>query len=230
MNKLGLLGLVLVIVVTLGNLYWTSTQVKKEAGQAKQEVWVDTLGRVHTLGLTLDKTTLREAELALKSLSDPALYLYPDREKKDQYSLSLEAYFPSIADHSKVVLGLYASDELLLQIRSRATAPRLNQNGVGRMNVSSSDNNLIQNLRVMWMKFIPSVQLQLEHIKARFGAPEQTIAGPKGISLLLYPKLGLHVLIRDEGKDVLTFTLLSAFAETTTKIMEEEKILLAATK
>lgn len=228
MNKLGLIGLVLVVFGTLGNLYWTSTQVKREVGLTKQEVWVDTLGRVHTLGLTLDKTTLREAELAFKSLSDPALFLYPDREKKDQYTLSLEAYFPSIADHSKVVLGLYASDELLLQIRSRATAPRLNQNGVGRMNISSSDNNLIQNLRVMWMKFIPSVQIRREHVQARFGKPEQIIAGPKGISLLLYPKLGLHVLIRDEGKDVLTFTLLSVFTETTTKIMEEEKIILVA--
>lgn len=230
MNKLGLLGLVLVIVVTLGNLYWTSTQVKKEAGQARQEVWVDSMGRVHTLGLTLNQTTLREAELALKSLSDPALYLYPDREKKGQYSLSLEAYFPSIADHSKVVLGLYASDELLLQIKSRATAPHLNQNGVGRMNISSSDNNLIQNLRVMWMKFIPSVQLQLEHIKARFGEPEQTIAGSKGVSLLLYPKIGLHVLVRDEGKDVLTFTQLKTFAETTKKIMEQEKLSLTTSK
>ena len=230
MNKLGLIGLVLVVVGTLGNLYWTSTQVKLEGGRAKQEVWVDSLGRVHTLGLTLNQTTLREAELALKSLSDPALYLYPDQEKKDQYLLVLEAYFPSIADHSKIVLGLYASDELLLQIRSRATAPRLNQNGVGRMNISSSDNNLIQNLRVMWMKFIPSVQLQLEHIKARFGAPEQTIAGPNGTNLLLYPKLGLHALIRDEGKDVLTFTQLSTFDETTAKIMEEEKISLIAAK
>ena len=230
MNKLGLIGLVLVVVGTLANLYWTSNQVKQEAGKAKQEVWVDSMGRVHTLGLTLDKTTLREAELALKSLSDPALYLYPDQEKEDQYTLSLEAYFPSIADHSKVVLGLYASKELLLQIRSRATAPRLNQNGVGRMNISSSDNNLIQNLRVMWMKFIPSAQLQLEHIKARFGAPEQTIAGPKGTNLLLYPKLGLHVVVRDEGKDELTFTPLSTFDETTAKIMEEEKISLTASK
>ncbi len=224
MNKLGLIGLVLVVFGTLGNLYWTSTQVKQEAGRAKQEVWVDSLGRVHTLGLTLDKTTLREAELALKSLSDPALYLYPDREKKDQYTLSLEAYFPAIADHSKVVLGLYASKELLMQIESRATVPHLNKNGVGRMNVSSIDNSLIQNLRVMWMKFIPSVQLQVEHIKARFGEPEQMIAGPKGVNLLLYPRIGLHVLVRDDGKDVLTFTQLSTFAETTTKIMEQEKL------
>ena len=230
MNKLGLLGLVLVIVVTLGNLYWTSTQVKKEAGQAKQEVWVDSMGRVHTLGLTLNQTTLREAELALKSLSDPALFLYPDKEKKDQYTLVLEAYFPSIADHSKVVLGLYASKELLLQIESRATAPRLNKNGVGRMNISSIDNDLIQNLRVMWMKFIPSVEIRLEHVQARFGKPEQTITGSEGIYLLLYPKLGLHVLINNEGKDVLTFTRLKAFDETTTKIMEEEKISLVVAK
>ena len=98
------------------------------------------------------------------------------------------------------------------------------------MNISSSDNNLIQNLRVMWMKFIPSVQLQLEHIKARFGEPEQTIAGSKGVSLLLYPKIGLHVLVRDEGKDVLTFTQLKTFAETTKKIMEQEKLSLTTSK
>jgi hypothetical protein len=230
MNKLGLIGLVLVVVVTLGNLYWTSNQVKKESGQAKQDIWVDSMGRVHTLGITLDQTTLREAELALKSLSDPALYLYPDQEKKNQYSLSLEAYFPSITDHSKVVLGLYASNELLFEIKTRSTTPHLNQNGVGRMNISSSDNSLVQNLRVMWIKLIPSVQVKIEHIKARFGNPEQTIAGPKGVSLMLYPKMGLHVLIQDDGKDVLTFTQLKSFAETTKKIKEQEKFSLTASK
>jgi hypothetical protein len=40
----------------------------------------------------------------------------------------------------------------------------------------------------------------------------------------------LHVLVRDKGKDVLTFTQLSAFAETTAKIMEQEKLFLTASE
>jgi len=98
-------------------------------------------------------------------------------------------------------------------METRATVPHLNPNGIARMNIASVDLELIQHLSVKWIRLVPSAQLEVMHIKARFGQPEHTIASQEGAQLLLYPQIGLQVLVRADGKDELAFVQHATFNE-----------------
>lgn len=222
MDNIGKIGILLVVLITLGNFFWNSNLAKIENKESREETWVDDQGHLHVLGLTLNVTTLREAEIALKSRTDPALFLYNHHDT--EYHLVLEAYFPSIADHSKVILGLAVSDEKIMELESRATPPRMNNNGVGRMNLNNSDLIPIQQYRVEWIRLIPSNELEAAMIKARFGDAEQVIQVSTQLLIMLYPEIGLQVILREDGKDELNFFHPAIYSEGIRDVLIHAKI------
>jgi len=134
---------------------WSSSNHKTDP--ATQETWVDDSGQLHVLGLTLGKTVLREAEVALKSRSDIALYIYP--EEHPEAGLKLEAFFPAIADHCKVILELDSDEETVKMIQQRSTLPHLYPNKVARMNLHPEDLAIVQQLTVKSLTLIPSIAI-----------------------------------------------------------------------
>ena len=193
-DRFGLYGLLLVILGSLSLLYVSSLILQKNTATAGHDTWVDNAGRLHVLGIVLGETALRDAEKALKSRSDVALYLYSKAGKEKM--LSLEAYFPSIADHSKVVLGLAASEDKLKSMKPRASRPRIYPNGVTRMNLATDDLMDSQTLKVAWIKLVPSMQLSGSMLSARFGTPDQILKIENGIHYI-YKSIGLDACVDD---------------------------------
>lgn len=213
-DKFGLYGLLVIALGSLGLMYFSSNVLQKNAARTGHDTWVDGAGRLHVLGIVLGETSLRDAEIALKSRSDVALYLYSAKPGKK--ILSLEAYFPSIADHSKVVLGLVASEDTLSGMKKRASRPRTYPNGVARMNLASNDVVNSQNLTVAWIKLVPSVRLDAGMLVARFGEPDNVVKSATG-KHYLYKSIGLDAYlddIKENNSDIyydLTFVQPDAF-------------------
>jgi len=156
------------------------------------------------LGIELGRTTLRDAEIALKSRSDTAIYIYP--ENHPQSGMTLEAYFPSIADHSKVILELEASPQLLEQMQQRSTIPHLYPNKVARMNLHSQDLQSAQQLKVVKATLIPSIRISYEMLSKRFGVAAKNSSSDDGTIHYYYPALGLHAIIPKDDPARLQFS------------------------
>jgi len=199
-DKLWISILVLTLLVTAGLFMWTSSHYQSDG---KQGSMIDERGHVHVLGVTLGETTLRQAENMLQSRSDIALYIYP--EGHPAAGMTLEAFFPSIADHSKIILLLDADIPLLHAIEERASVPHLYPNAVARMNLSPADTQLAQQLVVKELTLIPSVEVDLKSIRARFGQPEQEVSPEEGSLRLKYPAAGLTVTLSKDDATRLHF-------------------------
>ncbi|GAV19269.1 hypothetical protein MMIC_P0202 [Mariprofundus micogutta] len=196
------LGLKLFAAVVIGTglvFVWSSTNHKNNA-QVK-DTWVDDAGYLHVLNIKLGKTTLRDAEIALKSRSDIAMYVYP--QEHVNAGMRLEAYFPSIADHSKVILELKADELTLKQLQMRATMPHIYPNTVARMNLNPEDLPRVQLLTVEKLTLIPSIDITPELLEARFGEPENVITGEE--TVYYYPSLGLTAQLKKEDAARLLF-------------------------
>ena len=187
-DRFGLKLFLAALAATIAVFVWTSTHYQQHPGK-KKDTWVDERGRLHVLGITLGASTLREAEVALQSRSDVALYIYPVGHPKA--GQKLEAYFPAIADRTQVILRLDATPAQMHQIEQRATRPHLYPNAVARSDLAPEDTLLAYQLPVTELTLIPSTALNAEALNARFGAPAR-IEHPQGKeTLLYYPGSGL---------------------------------------
>ncbi|MDX8391259.1 MAG: hypothetical protein R8K53_01655 [Mariprofundaceae bacterium] len=203
------------LVLGLGTFFWVSEHFKQPDRRTAQHgsTWIDDVGKLHVMGLVLNRNTVREAEIILKSRVDTAIFMYPEqvdgnkqREGGEQhFRLELEAYFPSIADHSKVMLVLNIDGKLLEKMRQRGTRPRVYPNGVGRINLANADMLAVQKMTFHELRLIPSVQLDTAMLESRFGRPESIQNdGVSGIHYH-YPKVGLDAFIKPADYDVLRF-------------------------
>jgi len=201
-----------IVVVALGTFFGTSQSFKNtdqvDGKSSHRGVWVDDTGQLHVMGIVLNKSSVRDAELALRSRSQTAIFMYPEAKHGDEthFRLSLEAYFPSIADHSKVILILNVSEEVLEKMRQRGTSPRMYPNGVARINIANEDILPVQKFVIQSLHVVPSIGLELAMLESQFGQAEQKSKDEEGAVHYLYPAIGLDAVFPVEGKATLIFT------------------------
>lgn len=195
--------LLMVLLLATGIVFiWSINSLNTSDQQS--DTWVDQSGHLHVLGIELGKSTLREAETALKSRSDTAIYIYPEGEARP--GVRLEAYFPAIADHSKVILQLEASPTLLEKLQQRSTIPHLYPNKVARMNLHPEDQATVQQQIVMKATLIPSLHITSEMLKKRFGEPSTTSTAGDETTHYYYQAIGLHAIISKDDVARLQFS------------------------
>lgn len=207
LNKVGVTLLTLGFLTPVVIFSWAEHRVRLPFSQPLAETWTDTLGRPHVLGITLGSTRLREAEIILRSRSDIALYHYRDKP----LDLVLEANFPSLPDHSRVVLSLAADTETLTGLSRRASVPRLYPNDMVRLNLATTDLATVQNLTVVSLRLYPSADISEAVLRSRFGEPSQAQYVNKETTQYSYPALHLVARLNDYDLDELSFaTLMTA--------------------
>ena len=195
--------LLMVLLLATGIVFIWSLNTLKTSDQ-QSDTWVDQGGHLHVLGIELGKTTLREAETALESRSDTAIYIYP--KGNPHAGMTLEAFFPAIGDHSKVILKLHASPALLEQLQQRSTIPHLYPNKVARMNLHPEDQTTVQQLIVNEATLIPSLHITSEMLKKRFGEPSTTSSIDDETTHYYYQAIGLHAIITKDDVARLQFS------------------------
>ena len=200
-DKPALLTIVVVLVITGLVFVWSKSNYRSDGGS--QDTWLDEAGRLHVLGIVLGQSTLREAEKALKSRSDIALYIYPVGHK--DAGLRLEAYFPSIMDHSKVILVLDADQKLLERLQQHSTIPHLYPNKVARMNLHPDNMATVKALPVSQLTLIPSVAVTLDMLEARFGKAALVADSEDGAKHYRFPQVGLEAVLSEKDTAMLRF-------------------------
>ncbi|MDQ6955643.1 MAG: hypothetical protein Q9M21_00455 [Mariprofundaceae bacterium] len=199
-DRIGLWMIVAVMLLTTAVFFWTRSYYQHE--NTSLATHVDAQGQLHVLGITLGETTLKQAEFILQSKSDVALYLYP--ETHERAGRKLEAFFPAIADHTKVILLLDMGREALDQLEARATIPHLYPNSVARMNLAAKDRTALNQVIVRELTLIPNLTLSAENIKARFGTPDE-LKAMEGYDLYTYNHIGLKVRLNEDESPTLHF-------------------------
>jgi len=199
-DRIGLWMILLVVALTATVFLWSRYYYQHDA--TSLDTHINAQGHLNVLGVTLGETTLKQAELILQSKSDVALYIYPENHPKA--GLKMEAFFPAIADHTKIILLLNIDKQLLHDIEERATIPHLYPDKVARMNLAANDRSLLDIATINELTLIPSVTISAQELKARFGEPT-SINPINGYDEYIYEKLGLKVQLNKDEPPILHF-------------------------
>lgn len=196
--KLLYLALALLLVYT----FWPGGTDDRDAARPSWETALDDQGHPRIMGVTLGKTTLREAEAVLGSRSQRAMFIPPDGG--GETSPRIEAYFPSMPDNSKLVLGLSATPDQIDTLKGKAHHPSAFPSGNIKLDLADEHMPLVDGLTVDTLTAIPRIRIAPQEITAQFGEP-QTLHRQGDILHYLYPAKGLDVILDPSGEAMLQF-------------------------
>lgn len=209
-------------LLALGFIFtiWPSANDQEEAANIK--LWhtaVDATGNLNVMGVTLGVSSLIEAEKALHSLSEQALFI--DVKDGKHIGDSVEAFFPTSPDRAKLVLELEASADLIARIKNKAGEATVFPSGNAKIDIDPELIIETKALVVRSLTYIPSISLSVEMIESNFGTPSETIRDQEQNLHMLYPALGLDAVIPAGGKPLLQFVKPSEFSRLRDLVIEQ---------
>ncbi|TNF34729.1 MAG: hypothetical protein EP315_06820 [Gammaproteobacteria bacterium] len=151
----------------------------------------------------LGNTTLHQAEVLFNETAEITLFA-----PRDQQAV-IEAYFNDISIaglKAKLVVTLDLSQDTINDIFNRGERISTMGSGTRKVTLSDTDANMVRNTAITTLTYIPAVNLDAELIQKRFGKPNSIIK-ENDAEHWLYPEKGLDVILNQNAKEVLQYTL-----------------------
>jgi hypothetical protein len=155
-------------------------------------------GSSRVFGITPGQSTLGEVVEQLGNDMQLAIIAAPGE------SGNLEMYYSRYSASiitGKLIFVAKMADDTLLQLRERA----FRDGGTRRYRLHPDDLPLAWQAPVKSIIFLPSVNLDEEIARNRFGIPAETIHSSEQVTHLLYTDKGLDFVLDRDGKEVLRY-------------------------
>ena len=155
-------------------------------------------GSSRVFGITPGQSTLGDVVEQLGNDMQLAIIAAPGE------SGNLEMYYSRYSASiitGKLIFVAKMADNTLLQLQERA----FRDGGTRRYRLHPDDLPLAWQAPVKSIIFLPSVNLDEEIARNRFGIPAETIHSSEQVTHLLYPDKGLDFVIDQDGKEVLRY-------------------------
>jgi len=165
-------------------------------------------GNSQVFGIHLGTTTYRQAQENFHEYGKTAIF------SQQGMPASVEAFFNSIhlgGLSAKLVLNLDVAPSQIHDMMSRAMEARLQPSGAHRYELNSEDNASLINAPITAVTYIPSVRLNADMVRYRFGeadAVEQD-AMDSATTIWRYNAIGLTIRMNESAKTVLEYQLIN---------------------
>lgn len=165
-------------------------------------------GQVLALGLTLNKSTLREVSQLFGRDIEVKLFELPSGERSAEAYLH-SAYVGTI--HTALVAKLNLTPQQLDEYFARGARITVSKQGAREVLLNSQDTLDLFNYPIGEITMVPRRRLTAEAIEKRFGAPASIRTDGDGIAYWYFPDKGLELLLLEGSNDILRFKPLAAF-------------------
>lgn len=217
---LGLLGLTL---LALAILFWMKSGEQYPPRAVQGLPWqIEVLedGGSRVFGLNLGRDTLGDALERLGPDMELAIIV------AGEGPASLEMYYSRHVAGvltGKLVLVGDLEAEVLAAMRERSGLPRYLDSGARKFHLREEDLPLAHAAPLKTLTFIPDARLDEEVALRRFGPPAETLRRDATTTHLLYPHLGLDLMLNEGYRDVLQYVPPRDFERLRTPLMEESR-------
>lgn len=212
-------------VIALALMLFSISACERVDRQVKEDIypWQITLlpdGKSRVFGITLGESSLNDASAFFAREYKLGLF-----ETTNQ-PLSLEAYFNEVTMggiSGKFILTLEANQEELSELLQNAIKRKVLESGAKRYSLNRQTTTALAQKRITSLSYIPYINLDEEIIKKRFGEPAERIIVDEKRQHLLYPELGLDLLLDEDGKELLQYVAPAKFEHLRLPLLEKYK-------
>lgn len=209
-SKTAIAGMAILVMTLL-----LLTACERVSKQPKEDIypWQITLladGKTRVFGITLNESSLNDAVELWGRDYRLGLFESPGQP------LSLEAYFNEVTQggiSGKFVLTLEATQDELTALLQQSIKRKVLESGARRYSMTAEMNNVLAQKRISSLSYIPYINLDEEIILKRFGEPAERIMVDKKRQHMMYPELGLDLMLDEEGKELLQYVAPNKFEE-----------------
>jgi hypothetical protein len=174
------------------------------------QISVDQNGLPTVLGITLGRTTLKQARDQFQEQGKLNLFV------SSQQEYSIEAYFQRLflsGIRADVILTLAVEQPTREEMYERGLRISKLGSGARKVDLAEADRTRLEQARIDHITYIPAIDLDEALISARFGEPEQRISESPEISHWLYPAKGLDIAVNRDGKEVIQYVIPAKFGQ-----------------
>jgi hypothetical protein len=169
-------------------------------------------GSIRVFGIELGASTLGDAVHSLGG--DAEIAVMTDKDGNSSLEMYFSSYRAGLLSGKLILLG-DIDREVLATLKDRAASREVMKSTARKYVVNDSDRTQAYRARVKHIAFIPSVNLDEDIIRKRFGDVAETVQVGDDVKHFLYPALGLDVALSETGKEVLQYVAPADFASFT---------------
>jgi hypothetical protein len=176
-------------------------------------------GGVRVFNLSLGHDTLGEARDKLGPDMELAVVV------KGGETGSLEMYYSRFQAgilSGKLVLTGSLDEATLLKMRKRSGAPRYLDSGARKYHLQPEDLPLAYRAPLQGVTFIPLASIDEDIALKRFGPAAETLRTDTETQHLLYPEIGLDLMINEGHRDVLQYVAPRDFERLRAPLLEQQ--------
>lgn len=173
------------------------------------QITVDGQGGSSVFGLKPGVSTLGDVRRRLGDEIEVAIIAEPNEIG------SLEGYYGQIALGfvlAKMIVTVDVPEEVISAMRERALKAKHMESTTRRITLHPDDLAAVERAPISAISVIPTVNLEAATVIQRFGEPGERIVVSDKRTHLLYPKLGLDVVVDKDGKELLQYVAPRQFA------------------
>ncbi len=201
----GWMTLIIGAILAAVSIFWVEPPTTEQNATALPwEARINDEGKLEVLGLTLGKSTTRDA-MALYG-KEVQITLFANMQGE---AVSLESFFEDMyigySLRGRLVLTLDIKPEQLNQMMDVGTRIKTTETGAREVSLSSKDSAAALDIPIRALTYLPYPKLDELTLKSRFGEPEQDVVGEDNIRRWYYPKRQLIILFHDSERKSLQF-------------------------
>ena len=161
-------------------------------------------GKSSIFGIHLGTTTYNHTKELFHEFGKIAVFAQEGKPS------TVEAFFDSVhlgGITGKLVLNLDVPEPQIIEMMSRAYKARLQDSGAHRYELRNSDNASVVNAPIIAITYVPSVKLDADIARFRFGEPGSISQDTLDANTTIwnYPLTGLTIRINEHEKTVLQY-------------------------
>ena len=178
-------------------------------------------GSIQVFGLTLGKSTLHDAEQLFQEEAVISMFSTDEGERV------VESFFKKVTLsglRAKIVVALDYSQSELEGVFDRGARIATTGSGQRKVTLSTEDVRDAMDRPIVTITYLPGANLDSKLVEKRFGEPARKIAEQKSDMVhWLYPEKGLDIILSDEEKDVLQYTLPDRFDQLIEPLLKQNE-------
>ena len=174
-------------------------------------------GSIKVFQIHLGQTTLKDAENLFKETAEITLFAPRDGQPV------IEAYFNDLTIgglKTKLVMTLGLDQDTINAIFDRGERISTLGSGTRKVTLNDTDLMMVRASHITTLTYIPAINLDAELIQKRFGEPQQKLLEGES-EHWLYPEKGLDIVLNQNSKEVLQYTLPKDFDRIALPLIEQ---------
>ena len=205
-----LLVLILVIFAGVPFVFRNTAQSPEQLRNLPWQIEVLPDGTSKVFGIELGRATLDDVRQQLGDDMELAIIVVSGEEQG-----GLEMFYSHYTAGlltGKLIIGADVEPDTLVRMRERAVKAEYMQSAARKFRLNPDDLPQAWQAPVKGVTFVPTVNVNEEAARKRFGEPAQVQTGLPGQTHWLYPDKGLDLVLNESGKDVLQYVAPRDFA------------------